>query len=62
MLKVITLLSTLLIPTGPPAELKAPQDIDAFMAKVLEKRDIDWDRFYNYTCRDREVLEFEGTL
>jgi hypothetical protein len=66
MLEVITLLlSTLLIPgvlTGPQAAQKAPQDIDAFMAKVLEKRDIDWDRFYNYTCRDREVLEFEGTL
>ena len=65
MLEVLTLVSTLLIPSGiagPPPAQKALQDIDAFMAKVLEKRDIDWDRFYNYTCRDHEALEFEGTL
>jgi hypothetical protein len=62
---IFALLSALLLSTQAAGSQDTPEfshDIDAFMAKVLEKRDIDWDQFYNYTCRDREVLEFEGTL
>ena len=43
---------------SPPAN----QGLDAFMAQVLERRDINWDRFYNYGFKEREVLEFAGTL
>ncbi|RPJ86751.1 MAG: hypothetical protein EHM18_04610 [Acidobacteria bacterium] len=35
-------------------------DLDALMAKVLEKREIDWDRLHNYVFREKEELELRG--
>ncbi len=37
-------------------------DLDAFMAKVLERRDIDWDRLHNYVFSERETLEIKTNL
>ena len=37
-------------------------DIDAFMAKVMERRDVNWDDFYNYFCRERVEFVIEGTI
>lgn len=37
-------------------------DIDAFMAKVLERRKINWDELYDYVFSERETLEFGGLL
>jgi len=34
--------------------------IDAFMARVLERREINWDQLRNYVFSEREVLEFKG--
>lgn len=35
-------------------------DLDALMAKVLEKREIDWDRLHNYVFREKEELQLRG--
>jgi hypothetical protein len=35
-------------------------DIDAFMARVLERRETNWDQLRNYIFSEREVLEFKG--
>ena len=37
-------------------------DIDAFMEKVLEQRDVNWDQYYNYFCKERTELVVEGAL
>ncbi len=47
---------------NPYQSSESDDDIDAFMAKVLEKREINWDLLYNYVFREREVLKFESTL
>jgi len=41
---------------------KHDNDIDAFMAKVLEKREINWELLYNYVFSEREILRFDSTL
>ena len=37
-------------------------DIDAFMERVLEKRDVNWEDYYNYFCTERVQLTVEGAL
>lgn len=37
-------------------------DIDAFMEKVLQKRDVNWEQYYNYFCTERAVLSIEGSI
>ncbi len=37
-------------------------DIDAFMEKVLERRDVNWDNFYNYFTNERAELSIEGSI
>lgn len=37
-------------------------DIDAFMEKVLERRDINWEQYHEYFCRERAELVIEGSL
>jgi len=37
-------------------------DIDAFMAKVLERRHINWEQYYQYFGRERAELIVEGSL
>jgi hypothetical protein len=46
---------------GPAQAQKTDQgDIDAFMARVLENRDINWEELRHYVFREREKLEFKG--
>lgn len=56
----IAFISYLFLGFSPPQD--RTNNIDDFMEKVLERRDINWDDFYNYTCRERETLEVEGSL
>jgi hypothetical protein len=51
----------------PTAGAQSPQrqrsdegDLDAFMERVLQRRDINWEELHNYIFREREVLEFKG--
>lgn len=37
-------------------------DIDAFMEKVLMRRDINWERYYEYFGRERAELVVEGSI
>lgn len=37
-------------------------DIDAFMEKVLERRDVNWEEYYNYFGKERAELVVEGSL
>jgi hypothetical protein len=39
---------------------KMPDDLDQFMAKVLEQRKINWDELHGYVFNEREVLEIKG--
>jgi hypothetical protein len=38
------------------------EDIDAFMKKVLERRQENWDQLHDYFCRERAILSLEGSL
>ncbi len=48
--------------SGPHQASKSDNEIDTFMEKVLEKREINWDLLYNYVFREREVLKFESSI
>ena len=37
-------------------------DIDAFMEKVLARRDVNWDQYYNYFGKERAELVVESSL
>lgn len=37
-------------------------DIDAFMERVLEQRDINWEQYHNYFCKERAELVIEGSM
>jgi hypothetical protein len=37
-------------------------DIDAFMERVLERRKVNWEDYYNYFCSERAELSIEGSL
>lgn len=46
---------------GSGAVAPGPQDdIDAFMAEVLEQREIDWDQLYNHVFDEVETFRIEG--
>jgi hypothetical protein len=53
MLLFLTLLSSAQAP---------PEDIDTFMKKVLEQRQVNWDQLHDYFCKERAVLTMEGSL
>lgn len=38
------------------------EDIDVFMAKVLERRDVNWDQLYDYIFNERETMEIKGDI
>lgn len=38
------------------------EDIDVFMAKVLERRETNWDQLYDYVFNEREILEIKGDI
>ncbi len=55
------LLSACLAQTIPAQTKPAPNsDLDVLMSRVLEKREIDWDRLHNYVFREKEELELRG--
>lgn len=43
-----------------PEALATQDDIDAFMEKVLERREINWNELYNYTFSELEKLRIKG--
>ncbi len=48
---------------GPAGKTQPPgNDLDAFMTKVLERRDIDWERLRNYVFSERETVEFKASF
>ncbi len=62
-LKKVRLLFLLGFLAQPVAAQNKPapnSDLDALMAKVLERREIDWDRLHNYVFREKEELELRG--
>ena len=42
--------------------LQPVEDIDAFMNKVLERREVNWEQYYNYFGHERETLSIGGSL
>ena len=38
------------------------EDIDTFMERVLERREVNWEQYYNYFCKERAVLSIEGSI
>lgn len=58
------ILVTLLAATPAPGQ-DAPDDlddIDAFMEKVLKQREINWENYHNYSCKERTELAIEGSM
>jgi hypothetical protein len=51
---------SLSVALGPPAVLSAQSDLDAFMAKVLERRDENWKKLQQYILDERELVEVRG--
>lgn len=47
---------------APPTPAPIPNDLDAFMAKVLEKRNENWRTLHDYILSEREVFEVIGPL
>jgi hypothetical protein len=39
-----------------------PEDLNTFMQKVLEQRNVNWDDQYNFVFSEREALEFGGSF
>lgn len=37
-------------------------DIDAFMEKVLQRRDVNWADYYDYSCRETAELSIDGSI
>jgi len=37
-------------------------DVDAFMEKVLEQRDVNWNDFYNFFCTETAELRIDGSI
>ncbi len=48
-------------PFSPGGPTPTQDEIDAFMEKVLERREINWNELYNYTFSELERLRIRGT-
>ncbi len=59
-IRTLLLLLFLVQPVSAQNKPAPNSDLDALMAKVLEKREIDWDRLHNYVFREKEDLELRG--
>lgn len=62
---VLLLLAIVTPPVAGQEEEQKPtnlDDIDAFMAKVLERRDTNWDQLYDYVFNEREIMEIKGDI
>ncbi len=49
-----------LLATGLPAKLAAQSDLDAFMAKVLARRDDNWQKLQQYVLEEKEAFDLTG--
>ena len=50
------------VPVPPPTAAPALGDLDAFMARVLEKRNENWRTLHDYILSERETFELLGPL
>lgn len=63
-----SVMALILVTAGVPARGQEstpsgdPEDIDAFMAKVLERRETNWDQLYDYVFSERETMEIKGDI
>ena len=53
---LLTITSTLV----PVSGQQAPNEIDEFMEKVLERREINWEETQTYLFHEREVIQIQG--
>ena len=58
LLPLLVLLSPIL--SDPPGAQPADGDLDAFMARVLARRDDNWSRLQQYVLDERELVELRG--
>ena len=49
-----------LLATGLPATLSAQTDLDAFMEKVLARRDDNWKKLQQYVLDEKEAVDLTG--
>jgi hypothetical protein len=49
-----------LLATGLPAQLSAQTDLDAFMEKVLARRDDNWKKLQQYVLDEKEAVDLTG--
>jgi hypothetical protein len=49
-----------LLATGIPAHLSAQSDLDAFMEKVLARRDDNWKKLQQYVLEEKEAFDLTG--
>jgi hypothetical protein len=56
----LALLFLTLLETAALGRVPATGELDAFMARVLEKRDINWESLHGYVFNEVETLEFKG--
>ncbi len=59
---LVTATSVAAQPPAPAAPPPVPNDLDIFMAKVLEKRNENWRTLHDYILNERETFEVLGPL
>lgn len=57
---LLALLSLAFLVTGFPANLDAQSDLDAFMQKVLARRDDNWKKLQQYVLEEKEAFDLSG--
>ncbi|MEP6782465.1 MAG: hypothetical protein ABI983_02280 [Acidobacteriota bacterium] len=57
---LLALLCLGLLATGLPAKLSAQSDLDAFMEKVLARRDDNWKKLQQYVLEEKEAFDLTG--
>jgi hypothetical protein len=57
---LLALLCLGLLATGLPARLSAQTDLDAFMEKVLARRDDNWKKLQQYVLDEKEAVDLTG--
>ena len=58
LLCVACVVLAMLVPSS--AEQRAPSDLDAFMARVLTRRDDNWKRMQQYVLDERDTFQLLG--
>ena len=60
LISIVVALSLLVVGVVRPLPLNAQTDLDAFMKKVLARRDDSWKRLQQYILNERDVVELRG--